>query len=105
MAPTRLRLPDAEEFEAQAQLCQALVDAKRLRILYLLREGERSVGELVEATGMRQTNASQHLATLRELGLVRARREANFVYYSLAAPKILQACDLIQRLLHELNRR
>lgn len=56
----------------------------RLIILCLLTTGEKAVGELEVLTSIRQTTMSQHLARLRQEGLVSARREGRSVYYSLA---------------------
>jgi DNA-binding transcriptional ArsR family regulator len=60
-----------------------LADATRVRIVLLLRDGERSVNHLAEAVGKSPTAVSQHLAKLRLGRIVRARQEANRVYYSL----------------------
>lgn len=67
-----------------ARLMKALGNEKRLQLLCLLVEGERSVGELNARLDLSQSALSQHLALLREDGLVHARREAQTVYYSLA---------------------
>ncbi len=66
-----------------AQLLKALANEKRLMILCLLAEGERSVGELNAMLNLSQSALSQHLALLREEGLVRTRREAQTIHYSL----------------------
>ena len=86
-------------FERQARFCQALTEPKRLAIIHLLRDRERTVNELVAVLGIRQPNASQHLMVLRDLGVVTARRQANQVFYGLAHPAIGQACDLVQQVL------
>ena len=86
-------------FERQARFCQALAEPKRLAIIHLVRDRERTVNELVVALGVRQPNVSQHLMVLRDLGVVATRREANQVFYSLAYPAIGQACDLVQQVL------
>ncbi|HXH03837.1 MAG TPA: metalloregulator ArsR/SmtB family transcription factor [Candidatus Competibacteraceae bacterium] len=67
-----------------ARLLKALANDKRLMILCLLVEGERSVSELNEQLDLSQSALSQHLAVLREEGLVCTRREAQSIYYSLA---------------------
>lgn len=66
-----------------ARLLKALGNDKRLMLLCLLVEGERSVGELNARLELSQSALSQHLAVLREDGLVRTRREAQTIYYSL----------------------
>lgn len=86
-------------FALQAQLCQVLADPSRLELLHLLGDGERMVGELVAATGLRQANVSQHLALLRQRGVVSVRRAGTTVYYKLADPEILQACAITRRVL------
>lgn len=82
-------------YALHAEICKVLTDPKRLMIIDALRAGERSVGELAERVGMRLPNASQHLAVLRRAGLIDARREATTVYYRLAEPRIVDACDQI----------
>jgi len=66
-----------------ARLLKALANEKRLQVLCLLAEGERSVGEINSMLDLSQSALSQHLAVLREEGLVQTRREAQVIYYSL----------------------
>jgi DNA-binding transcriptional ArsR family regulator len=86
-------------FKLQAEICKTLADPKRLMILHELREGEMSVGQLVSNLGLPQANVSQHLAILRERGIVTRRREGTSVYYGLSNPKIARACDLVREVL------
>lgn len=86
-------------FKLQAEICKTMADVKRLMIIHELREGEISVGQLVTSLGLPQANVSQHLAILRERGIVSTRREGTSIYYSLANPKIAQACDLVREVL------
>lgn len=86
-------------FTLQAQVCQVLADPSRLEVLHLLGERERTVGELVTATGLRQANVSQHLALLRQRGIVTTRRVGTTIYYALAYPEILEACAITRRIL------
>ncbi|TWT19351.1 winged helix-turn-helix transcriptional regulator [Luteimonas marina] len=67
-----------------AQLLKALANERRLQVLCLLAGGERSVGEINELLELSQSALSQHLAVLRDEGLVDTRREAQTIYYSLA---------------------
>jgi ArsR family transcriptional regulator len=87
--------------QLHAELCKMLSNPFRLEILNLLRDGEKSVSELVAATGLRQANLSQHLATMRQRGIVLARKEGANVYYAIANPKIIRACELIREVLFE----
>ena len=91
--------PLAHLLRLQAEICKTLADSKRLMILHELRGGEKAVGQLVVELGLPQANVSQHLAILRERGIVTARREGTNVYYSLASPKIAEACDLVREVL------
>lgn len=81
-----------------ARLLKTLGNDKRLLILCLLVDGEHSVGELNAQLDLSQSALSQHLAVLREDGLVRTRREAQTIFYSLAegpARRILETLHAI----------
>ena len=88
-----------EIFQLQAELCKSLADAKRIMVVHELREGEKSVGELADSIGISQSNMSQHIAQLKKLDIVIPRRQGSSVYYSLASPKIAEACDMIRQVL------
>ena len=90
-----------EIFELQAEICKTLAQPKRLMIVNELRAGRKSVGQLASSLGLSQPNVSQHLSKLRKRGIVETRREGTTVYYSLASPKIAEACDLVHKLLEE----
>jgi ArsR family transcriptional regulator, virulence genes transcriptional regulator len=68
-----------------SRLLKALANEKRLQLLCLLAEGERSVGELNERLDLSQSALSQHLAVLRSDGIVSTRRRAQTIYYGLSA--------------------
>lgn len=88
---------DESFYEIKARLIAVLANPKRLQILDLLGERERTVSEMAEELGMAQTTASQHLAIMRKAGVVESRKEGNFVYYRLADPKIAEACAVMSR--------
>lgn len=69
---------------------EVLTDANRRRILDLLRERERPVGELVEEIGISQPGVSKHLRVLREAGLVEVRRDAQRRLYALRAAPLAE---------------
>ena len=96
-----------EELEdLTAGVCRALSDPKRLMILYALDEGPRSVGELADLLEISQSNVSQHLALLRDRGLVDAERDANRVIYTMRHPRLVKAVDLLRTVMtDELDRR
>ncbi len=77
-----------EALELKAKLFRGLAEPSRLALLEALRQSERSVGELVAATGLSQANASAHLACLRDCGLVSSRSEGRFVYYRVAGREV-----------------
>lgn len=70
-----------------------VANAKRLLILCELAKGERSVSALQEAVGLGQSALSQHLARMRDAGIVATRREAQTIHYRLADPQIAALMD------------
>jgi ArsR family transcriptional regulator len=85
----------------QARICKALSHPKRLQIVYVLRAGERSVGELAKELQLSYANLSQHLRILLEIGLVEVRHHGRYSYYRLSAPQVAEACDLVRQALRE----
>lgn len=73
----------AARADAVAGFLKGLANAHRLLILCALLDGERSVGELIAATGIAQTSMSQHLAKLRAEGIVGVRRQHRMLFYSI----------------------
>lgn len=93
---------DKEEiFRLHADLCQMLSNPTRLKILEKLKEEEKTVSELVAELNLRQANISQHLAELRKRNLVKNHREGANVYYKVAYPKVVQACNLIRDVVYQ----
>jgi DNA-binding transcriptional ArsR family regulator len=92
-------------YRLQADLCQALTDPTRLKLLTLLGKKPCAVKDLVEATGERQAKISQHLAIMRQRGIVHTQRVGTEVHYSLADPRILEACHITREvILQQLTR-
>jgi DNA-binding transcriptional ArsR family regulator len=73
--------------DAAAELLKALANRHRLLIVCQLVGGERSVGELAEFLGIRNSTVSQHLALLRKDGIVTARREGQTIFYAIGSPR------------------
>src|SRR3989337_4096623 len=96
-----MSLRDKRIFQLHAELCKTLANPIRLEILSLLRDGKKSVSELAVLTGVRQATVSQHLAVLRQRGVVSTRREGINVYYDVANPKVTIACAIIREVLFE----
>jgi len=93
---------DKKLYEMQAELCKTLSNPKRLEILDILKEqGEICVNELAERLEIPKANTSQHLAVLRQAGVVNTRKDGINVYYSLRSQKITDACSLTRDILLE----
>lgn len=106
MSPDRARKAAAIAATAAAQqmqtradeaseLLKAMANPQRLRVLCLLVEGEKSVGEINAAIDLSQSALSQHLAILREQALVVTRREAQVIYYSVADGPVHQIIETL----------
>jgi len=74
---------------------RVLAEPLRLEILQNLGAEERSVGEIVLATGATQPNVSKHLRVMQEAGILKRRQEKNSVYYSIADESIFAMCDTV----------
>jgi DNA-binding transcriptional ArsR family regulator len=75
---------------AAAKLLRALANERRLMILCQLADGERSVGEIQPHVGLSQSALSQHLAVLRDEGVVATRRDGQTIWYRIADPAAVQ---------------
>lgn len=85
---------------------KALAEPTRLEILTCLRNGELTVSELVEQSGLGQANVSKHLQILHSQGFVARRKEGLFVYYALSDKRVFELCDIMcDRLQGELKSR
>ena len=90
--------------ERVAERFKVLGEPARLRLVHCLMEGEKSVGTLVEESGLNQANTSRHLQGLVQAGLLARRKEGNFVYYRILDPSVFELCDLVCRSLQERHR-
>uniref|UniRef100_UPI00333F8383 ArsR/SmtB family transcription factor n=1 Tax=Castellaniella defragrans TaxID=75697 RepID=UPI00333F8383 len=88
-------LMPSEVLEPVAAYFHALSEPTRLRILNLLCQGERNVGELAEQCGYTTANVSRHLSVLKKNGLVTREARGNNVYYQIADPSVNALCDLV----------
>lgn len=87
-----------------AKLFRGFADPSRLAILQALRAGALTVGEIVEATGLSQPNVSNHLACLRDCGLVMTESNGRFVHYALSDARVERLLRLADELLAEVAR-
>jgi DNA-binding transcriptional ArsR family regulator len=83
----------------QADVLRTLASPRRLEILHRLVEGPREVGRIAEEIGASQPNVSQHLAVLRNAGIVEAERDGREVRYRLADPDVMVACGVMRGVL------
>jgi len=86
----------AEHIEMAARAMKAMAHPLRLKILCVLGANEVSVQDIVEAVGTSQSNISQHLAILRDKGVLRARKDANRVYYRVGDERTLQLLGMMR---------
>jgi len=98
--PFRLS-PQATETDVLAKYFRGFGDPTRLKILTLLRERERSVGELVDELRQPQPKVSNHLACLRWCGFVTAERRGKRVFYRLSDQRVAQVIDITTALLRD----
>ena len=94
---------DTEEkiFQMHAEVCKSMANPTRLKIMNLLREGEKSVEELRKRLKLPKANLSQHLGILRQRRIVSTRRAGLNIYYKVANPKMIKACDILREVLFE----
>jgi len=88
-------------FKLQADICKIFSNDKRLEIINLLKDKEISNQEIMRETGLSKVNISQHMNVLKSKGVIVSRREGQQLFYSIANPKIIQACTLMREVLVE----
>jgi len=86
---------EEEGYRLQARMVKALAHPTRLRMLALLREGDRCACEFGPLLGLRQANVSQHLAVLRKAHLVSTRRDGVRIMYSLSDERMADVLDTV----------
>jgi len=89
-------LPSEDHFEEYSGKLKALSDPTRLKILYLLSDGELCVCEIICALDKPQSSISHHLNILKNLGFIKGRKEGVWIHYSLTSPKI---ADMVKELI------
>ena len=95
------KVPDAESITQMAAVFQALQSDTRLKILFLLRQKEMCVCELEQALDVTQSAVSHGLRTLRQLDLVRVRREGKFTVYYIADEHIRTLIEMCREHVEE----
>jgi DNA-binding transcriptional ArsR family regulator len=82
-----------EALELVATRFRVLGEASRLKLIQALNGNERSVNDLTQATGLTQANASRHLQTLTDAGVLKRRKQGLQVFYSVADKNIFNLCE------------
>jgi DNA-binding transcriptional ArsR family regulator len=85
--------------EIKAELFKALAHPARIRVLELLADGERSVGEIQPMVGIESSHLSQQLGVLRRAGLVSTRKEGSSVIYAIRDPQLVELLAVAKRIL------
>jgi DNA-binding transcriptional ArsR family regulator len=88
----------------KAKLFRGLGDPSRLSILDALRPGPLTVGEIVDATGLTQSNVSNHLGCLRDCGLVAGEQQGRYVAYRLSDDRVGELIGLAETLVADVAR-
>jgi DNA-binding transcriptional ArsR family regulator len=85
-----------DDIREASDALKAMAHPLRLKILCLVGQNELMVQDIVEAVGTSQSNISQHLAVMRERGLIASRKEANKVFYRIDDPRILKMIAMMR---------
>lgn len=88
-------------FKLQADICKIFANEKRLEIINLIKDKEMSNRDIMHETGLSKVSMTQHMNVLKSKGVIVSRREGQQLFYSIANPKIIQACTLMREVLVE----
>lgn len=88
-------------YKMHADFCKFMSNPKRIEIIFQLEGRELCVNGLSEAMDVKVPNISQHLALMRENGVLSVRRDGNRMYYSITNPKTLLACKIMREAMME----
>jgi DNA-binding transcriptional ArsR family regulator len=97
--PRQARQPQPPVYQIKAEFFRILGHPVRVRALELLRDGERTVGDLQAALGLDSSGTSQHLGLLRKHGILDSRREGTSVYYRIKDPRTFQLLEVARQIL------
>ncbi len=86
-------------YQVKADFFKTLAHPARIRILELLRDGERSVGELIPEVGLEASHLSQQLGVLRRANVLQSRKEGSTVRYSVTDPRIFDLLEVAKAIL------
>jgi ArsR family transcriptional regulator len=93
--------PEKNIYEYQAEVVKTIASPKRLEIIHALKDGEKTVSDLVKILNIPKANVSQHLAVMRHKGVLKTRKKGVNVYYRIVNQKVVKACTLMREVLTE----
>jgi ArsR family transcriptional regulator len=107
MAKRRARetAPGPEVLAMHAQFCKVFSHPTRLRVMWELQQGERTVTDLANTIGISLANLSQHLRLMRTLGVVTPRRRGQSLSYRVTSPHFFAGCARIRQGIRDVMRR
>lgn len=88
-------------YKLHADFCKFMSNPKRIEIIFLLGKQEMCVEDIANKMNVKIPNVSQHLAVMRERGIVETRHEKTKVFYRISNPKTLQACLIMREVMLE----
>lgn len=86
-------------YQVKAEFFKTLGHPARIRVLEVLRDGERPVSELIPEVGIEASHLSQQLGVMRRAGIIQARKVGSSVYYSVADPKLFELLEIAKLIL------
>jgi DNA-binding transcriptional ArsR family regulator len=97
MPKRKVSLADWERVEKATDILKTVAHPLRLRIVDLLTEGERTVGDLQNNLGVSQSLTSQQLSLMKSRGVLRSRRVGKLTYYSIERPEVIQVLHCLRK--------
>lgn len=94
---------DDQKIEAEAMIFQAMSDPCRLKILYLLREGELCVCEIMVAVDRPQSSTSHHLSVLKDAGLIKERKDGRWSRYRLSEGAVIEMLNQVKLMKEDMH--
>jgi len=96
---TTVKSPYKKEIYVKcSELFKVMSNPKRLEIMNIIKDKEVTVNEISKILGTRKSNTSQHLAYLRYVGIVTARRDGKNIYYKLVDPKVVEPIKILSEI-------
>ncbi|ETC91206.1 TPA: ArsR/SmtB family transcription factor [Enterococcus faecalis] len=91
----------SNDFTLQLKLIHGFSNKTRYKILHSLKDGEQNVTDLIKRVGSSQSSISQHLACLRDCGLIEKRMEGKYYFYSITTPKIIKLMNVLDDMIKD----